>query len=410
MRDGNTGDIRLPRRSAAVLVIWLASSACEPENLTAAREQINRGGERFAEFVFPVSQEKLTIDSLLGEGRDTVIQGLVAATIDPQSLLLPPLDTFLVSAEVPPGAVDFGDIESAVRGITFNTAWTRLTMTNQSDRAFTADDLMVGVVRLTAQGEVPRENGTVVYETDGEGNPLVVVIEDPEGSGSVTFEPAQTRIFDRNAAPLVDRIVHLVLDGDRAGIVASGSGSLEGVLPPNLLVDFLSVQVDMTVSFDVTLPDTGVVFSLNGTFSGLGLSGRDSSEVLARAVGSGVTAVLMNAMPFGMELEIAIFPADTGDTDVFTLPDHVLLSVVGIEAPAVDGNGLSLASRSDSATVALDGPQLEVLLAETVTTTARIRLLPAVGAGGRGAVRAADELQADVQARLRIRSGGGGSP
>ncbi|MFQ6046675.1 MAG: hypothetical protein ACE5PT_10035, partial [Gemmatimonadales bacterium] len=75
--------------NAVLLLAAAVSWACEPANITEAREQLQRGGTRLVEFSIPVAAETLTVDTLLRDldvDVDTLAGGLLGFSIDPETL------------------------------------------------------------------------------------------------------------------------------------------------------------------------------------------------------------------------------------------------------------------------------------------------------------------------------------
>jgi hypothetical protein len=85
----------------------------------------------------------------------------------------------------------------------------------------------------------------------------------------------------------------------------------------------------------------------------------------------------------------------------------VVLSTISLSSPTVNAQGFVTTSSTSTVTISLTGTQARQLAGDKFSATVRARLLPGAGAGGRGAVRATDEISLDSRARIVLRAGGG---
>jgi hypothetical protein len=310
--------------------------------------------------------------------------------------------------ELPRDNVDFDDFEDAIRGATINDATVMLTIQNEADAPATSDDLSIGIVRLDAFGRAPRDGfGNLVYEADTSG-PILVSVVDPQQS-SVALARSSVTTLELQAAPLVNRLVELVLDDHRVALVAAGVVDVgDGAQSVISRGDQVRVLFDLAVGLDLTVPDSGVTFTRNSGQDGLlNLSTEDADQLADRVISASVAADVVNNTPFGVELEIAFVAGDLGEgVDVFSQPGRVVLNTVVVAAPALDAQGHVTDPATTFVELALGGTDVRQLLEERFTSALRVRLVPGSGAGGRGAVGAQDRLELDAQARIQVRAGG----
>jgi len=304
--------------------------------------------------------------------------------------------------EIPEEDIDFGDLEDAVDSSTINDATMTLEIGNGTGVQVILSDFNLGVVNLDAAGNVPRDlGGDPVFEEDDGGNPILLPIRD-------TLDAQATSTLELDAAPLLDRLVHLLLDGERAAIVASGSVVVgDGSQATLSRSDSVSVAFSTVLGLDFTIPSTGVSFSRNTTSDGLELDEEDADQLVERLDSAGVSTEVVNNTPFGLEVDIAFIEDSLADdVDVFLLTNAVILNTITLAAPTVDARGVVTTPSSASVSIALTGDQARQLSGNKFTATVRARLLPGSGGGGRGAIRATDQISLDAQARVVLRAGG----
>ena len=349
-------------------------------------------------------------------GDSAIVQTGEIPTLEVESVagLLDPTETpeLTVSIEeveeVQESDIDLGDLEDAIRESTIEYAAISLAVSNSAGALVVLSDFNLGVVTLDAVGNVPRDVfGDPVYEVDGGGNPILVTVAD-SGEATLTVATMSTTALDIDAAPLLDRLVHLLLDDKRAAIVASGSAAVgDGSQSRVTRADSVTVEMEMTVGLDLTIPLAGVTLSRNTTGDGLEFDPEDVDELVERVDSAGITTEVVNQTPFGVEIDIA-FAEDSlaDDVDVFTHPGAVVLSTITLGAPAVDAEGIVTTPSSSTVSIYLTGTQARALLGNKWSATVRARLLPGTGGAGRGAIRATDEIALNSQARVVLRSGG----
>ena len=213
-----------------------------------------------------------------------------------------------------------------------------------------------------------------------------------------------------DAALLVDKLVHLLLDDERAAIVAAGDVVVgDGTQARVNRSDSVSVIMGMAVGLDFTIPASGVSFTRNTVQDGLDMDEEDADQLIERLDSAGVVTDAENGTPFGVEVDIA-FVQDSldEDVDIFSYPGAVVLNTITLDAPSVDAQGLVTSRSTTTVSIALTGDQARQLTGQFISATVRARLLPGTGGGGRGAIRATDEIALLTQARIVLRAGGGG--
>jgi len=331
----------------------------------------------------------------------------VAGALNPT--LTPELNVSIEEVkEIPESDIDLGDLEDAIDESTIEDATISLNVSNSSGAQLALANFNLGVVTLDGAGNVPRDAfGDPVFEVDGGGNPILLAVADP-GETTLTVAALRTTSVDLNAAPLLDRLVHLLLDEKRAAIVATGSAAVgDGSQARVTRADSVTVEMEMTVGLDLTIPLAGVTFSRNTTGDGLEFDPEDADQLVERVDSAGITTDVVNQTPFGVEIDIA-FVEDSlaDDVDVFVQPGAIVLSTITLDAPTVDAQGLVTNPSFSTVPIYLTGAQTRALLGAKWSATVRARLLPGTGGAGRGAFRATDELSINAQARVVLRSGG----
>jgi hypothetical protein len=284
-------------------------------------------------------------------------------------------------------------------------------MDNELLTPITLDAYQVGVA-ITDAGGNPRRDGSnnIVFETDDLGQPLLLTIAQP-GQTQLLLPPGGTANVElTTAAPLLDRLVHLLLDDSSVALVGAGSAVVgDGVTLSRIdASDRIVIRLALLVGLDITLPDSGVVFHQTNEIDGLGLDEADAEDMANRLVAASATSGVVNGLPYGVELSIALISGDFGeDVDVFTLPGHVVLPSVVLPAAAVSATtGRVTQPSSDTVEEALTGITSRPLFGERVTVTVRIRIRPPAGSGGRGAVIPSDRVILNARATLAFTTGG----
>jgi hypothetical protein len=265
------------------------------------------------------------------------------------------------------------------------------------------------VVALTATGDVPIDPGTgePAYETDDQGAPILVPVPGPGGTVQVARNGTTELAVAMPA--LLDRVVKLLLAGERAAIVGSGT-AIAGDGQPSAVnrTDEVVVTVDLVVGVDATIPASGVDYpAQNETNDGLDLQPDDIADVIDNLlVRAFAQAEVVNGTPYELEVAIAYIEGDVGTVDVFTLPGAVILDPVRLAAPEVSADGRVVAPVVDTVEVAVAAAEAEPLLTATYTTTLRTRLFPGPGGGGRAALGADDRAVVRSSVVLEVKRGG----
>lgn len=312
--------------------------------------------------------------------------------------------------EIPPSSVDaLGKFKDVVRDVTIETAIGNLRFRNGAAAPVDLTGFEVGVVALTPTGAIPRDpvTGAPIYETDDFGDPIVVPVPGPGQSlvigrlGEVTASVAM--------AELVDRMVHLLLDGRRSAIVGEGTAVVgdgqESYLRWN---DSVAVDVDVVAGLDVTIPEAGVAYPpQNEVNEGLDLKPEDVADVLDNLLmRAAASAEVHNGTPYELEVVIAYVEGDFGETDVTTLPGVVVLPAVRVTAPAVSADGRVLTPVVDTVEVAVSPADVEPLLKAAYTTTLKVRLFAGDGGAGRAALGVDDRAIVKATVIADVKRGG----
>ncbi len=412
-----------PRLLLVATGVALAVTACEPASITEARDQLARGEERLAAYVLPVAADTITVFEILDDFLDTdpvtLADDVLAFAADEQlytvgtglaiggqsGVLDPTVLNFVTRQwrEVTKGSLNLGEFDSAARDATINRALTALFVDNDADAPLALDNFNLGVVRLDATGQ-PLEDGggNLLYETDG-GTPILVPVADPGGS-TWTVGRTSARVDTLTAPRLIDRLVDLLLDDVRAalvgeGTVAVGDGTVGTVTP----TDQLRITVTPIIGLDFTIPQSGVSFDSTTTEEGLNWSDKwinDAAELVDTAV---ITLEVENGTPFGLEVNTAVVEGSFIG-DVFAVPGAVLIEPLSVGPAEVDANGLVTAVTTEADSARLVGDDIRPFLDSLFTAGVDVQLFPTVG--GRGAIRAQDQVVVRSSVRVLVRSGG----
>jgi hypothetical protein len=315
------------------------------------------------------------------------------------------------SQEIDSAAVDFGDLSDAIKGSTINTAVADLTVRNATQTPFALSSFTLGVVTLTPTGQIPRDGlGNPVYETDVPGGaPILIPVTDP-GQATLSVGRTATKAVTLAVGPLVDRVVHLLLDGKRAAVIAAGTVTAgDGQTSRLQRADSIPMDIGLLVGLDVTLPDTGVEFTTENSYQeGLKLKNQsDIDDFVSHIVSAAATAVVQNGTAFGVQVELAYVADSVASGDVFQQSNVVLLAPVSVAASQVDANGRVVQAAIDTTGLVLTGDQLRPLLGERFTAALRVRLLPGEGGGGRSALGATDRIIVRAGVNAAVERGGG---
>ena len=310
--------------------------------------------------------------------------------------------------------LNFDELEDAIDQSTLNSATIALTVVNSADIPLVLDSMTIGAVRLDAGGQLMRDGGgNLIFETDAGGNPILITIADP-GQTRLAIPRAQgttpgTASVSVQAAPLVDRITHILLADERVAFVASGTAEAsDGSSGRIVSGDSVAVQYSVVVGLDFTIPLTGIEFDVpNEVSDGVDLDSAEVEDIVDRIVSVGGVARVENFTAFGVEVRAAFVPNSLADSvDVFVQPGGFALDPIVASGPAVDANGVPQGSTIDSVGVNITPQEARVLLGDSFTAGLRIRLLPGTGGGGRGVIRPNDRIVVSAGLTIRVERGG----
>jgi len=347
-------------------------------------------------------------DAVVVDGGGSLVIESVAGRLDPA--LTPELTVSMEEFnEVERSSVDFGDLEDAVRGSRINDATAQIAIRNSALTPLKLSNVRLGVVRLDAGGQPLRDaGGRPAWERDSAtSQPILVTLAQP-GDTTLVLARASTTSLSLQFAPLVNRLVHLVLDSVRCAVVASGSAVAgDGSQSRFTRNDSAKVSLQLLVGLDITLPDTGVVFTRTEYVDGADVDPADSALVVSRLVAGSAITDVTNGTPFGISVELSIARDSVAADRIFAAPGRVDLGPIVIAASPVDAAGRVTTPATSSQSVSLSGTQAVVLLGKRFTTGVRIRLRPPPGGGLRGAIRPTDEVLLRSHASVELRAGGG---
>jgi hypothetical protein len=312
--------------------------------------------------------------------------------------------------EVPESSLDaLGDFKDLLEVVTLETAEGRLTFTNTSGTPIEISEFTVGVVALTATGGVPTDptTGDPEYEKDDQGNPLVIDVPSPGG----------TTVLERNGGAvvtvafpaLVDRVVKLLLNGERAALLGTGVATAgDGQESTLLRSDSVVVAIDVVVGVDATIPVTGAMYPPGNQINeGMGLDAEDADDVIENLlVRAAAGAEVVNETPYELEVTLAFIDGDRGATDVTTLPGAVILSPVRVAAAVVGADGRVVAPVVDTVETGIAADQIGPLLGDMYTVTVKATLFPGAGGNGRAALGVDDRAIVGSTVILDLKRGG----
>lgn len=332
-------------------------------------------------------------------GSGSVTVGRLAGRLDPATT--PELRIAVEeSQEIEKAGLDFGDLEDIVEAITLNDAIATVTLTSTAGTPLVLPNASLRLVQLTAAGALARDaGGNLAYERDATGAPISVPIAAPGqsvlavGRGSVA-SPATTTVA-LQAAPLVTRVAHLLFGAApaRVAVVATGTADAGDGAPSTLTsTDSLAVRMAMRIAMDLTIPDSGVVFTRTDSADGAKLGPKDSADAVRHLDSARVTLTVANGAPFRITVTPAFVGRDLPSGDVFGAAGAVVLAGLDLPAATVNANGTVASPTTGSVSVALTGEQAAGLLSRRVNVSVRVRLKPPTGSGGRGALRPSDRL------------------
>ncbi len=312
--------------------------------------------------------------------------------------------------EISSNSFDLGDLKDAVKQATLNDAKIQLSVVNSSGAPLKLSSFKLGVVELTAAGQLPRDGlGNIVYQTDAQGAITVAVVDSPSVT-TFTIPRNTTNSLTLQTARLLDRVIDLALDNKRAAVVGSGSVVVgDGAQSIITSTDSVSLRLGLTVALDFTVPAAGITFSKTSVTDGADLGTQDANQIASRVDTASATAIVQNGTPFGVQVLIAMvpdsLPASVTADSVFKMSNRVELGPVSLVAAAVDAQGRVTTPVLDTAKVSITGTQSRVLLGSKLTAAIRVTLLPS-GTNTRGAIRTTDKVILRASGSVQLKSGG----
>ncbi|MCH8936806.1 MAG: hypothetical protein IIB90_13865 [Gemmatimonadetes bacterium] len=379
-------------------------------------DSVNANGATFIRFAEVIPSVSFGGGCVPGSGSqvstDVTFRPMTLVSVDLENLS----ESFSVeeAEELNRSDLNFDELEDAIDQSTLNSATIALTVVNSADIPLVLDNFTIGAVRLDAGGQLMRDGGgNLIFESDAGGNPILITIADP-GQTRLAIPRAQgttpgTASVSVQAAPLVDRITHILLADERVAFVASGTAEAsDGSSGRIVLGDSVIVNYDVVVGLDFTIPLAGIEFDVpNAISDGVDLDSAEVEDIVDRIVSVGGVARVENFTAFGVEVRAAFAPDSLADSvDVFVQPGGFALAPIVVSGPAVDANGVPTGSTTDSVAVSITSQEARVLLGDSFTAGVRIRLLPGTGGGGRGVIRPNDMIVVSAGLTILVRRGG----
>lgn len=352
----------------------------------------------------------LTTNAEVVDGTGSLVIQAVAGRLDPT--LTPELNVAVEEyEEIQKSQLNFGDLQDAVKGARINDATGALTIRNTAQTPLALSSVTLGVAQIDASGALRRDGlGHPVYERDSTTNQPILVTLAPSGQTRLNVPRAGSATLSLQMAPLVDRLVHLLLNNVRAAVVAAGTAVAgDGSQSRITRNDSAGVKLQLIVAMDISLPDSGIVFTRTEyNKKGAALSDADSASLGNRLASAAAVTDVVNGTPFAMTVDVAIVGDSVpSTTDVFALPGRVNLGPITVAGSPVDATGRVTQPATSSQTVSLTGNDARPLLGQWLTTGVRIRLRPPPGGTGRGALRTTDQLLVKSHATVVLNAGGG---
>ncbi len=285
---------------------------------------------------------------------------------------------------------EFDELEDAINQSTLNSATIAMTVINTADAPVVLNNVIIGAVQFDrVTGLLMRDGGgNLIFETDAGGAPIQVRVADV-GQTTLAVPRNGTTSVSVQAAELVDRVTHLLLDGDSVAFVASGTADANDGSSGRIVIgDMVDVQYSVIVGLDFTMPLTGIQFNVDNTVTnGVGLDTAEINDIEARIVSAGGIARVENFTSFGVQVTVAFAP-DSLDpaVDVFTQPGGFQLTPITVSGPAVDPAGIPQGSTVDSVGISITPGEARVLLGPKLTAGIRLQILPVTGGNGRGVI------------------------
>lgn len=373
-----------------------------------------QGSVTWASGVIPAGQGD---DALTQTGTGNIVVRRLVGTLDPA--VTPELNVAVEETEEIDIDVDsvFGDIADALEDARLNDVVMGLTVRNGLGTKLTFSNFTLGVVELTAAGAVPRDgSGNPVFETDSLGNLIQFAIVD---TGLTTLTVAArsgatptVKTVAFQAAPVMDRVIDLLLQDKRAGLVAVGTataGDATAGVSNVSRTDSVSLTLGTTVALDITVPTSGVTFGATEVQEGVDLDSADANQISIRVVSASARSVVTNQTPFGVQVLIALVPDSQPpgvDADsIFRMSNRVELGPVDLSPAQVDSKGRVTQAVTDTVSVSMTGPQSLLLFGPKFTSAVRVTLFPNPTASGRGAILPTDRVTLSAGASVTIRMG-----
>jgi len=377
----------------------------------AVMETVNLNGASFVQFVEIIPSATFAVGCTVTGGNVSTSIAFTQATLASVDLdNLSESFTIEEAEELQRTAFEFDELEDAINQSTLNSATIDIIVTNTADAPVVLNDVTIGAVQLDAAGMLKRDStraDSLDFETDGSGTPIQVRIADA-GQTTLAVPRNGTTSVSVPAAALVDRVTHLLLDGDRVAFVATGSADADDGSSGRIVMgDSVIMGYTVTVGLDFTIPVAGIQFDVDNTVTnGVELDTAEIDDIVARIVSIGGVARVENFTAFGVEVSAALAP-DSLDAavDVFTQPGGFQLTPITVSAPAVSAAGVPLGSSIDSVSVSITAQEARVILGDKFTAGIRLRLLPGTGGSGRGAIRPNDKIVVTAAVNISIQRG-----
>jgi len=349
-------------------------------------------------------------DAVVVDGGGSLTVQSLAGRLDPAKT--PELTVAVEeSNEITKDQVNFGDFEDVIRGVKLNDATAAIAITNQAQTPLVLSNMKLGVVRLNASGVLLRDvSGNPAYERDSTTNLPILIALAPAGQTTLSLARGATTPLTLQMGPLVDRLVHLLLDSTRAAVVAAGTAIAGDGSPSRMTrADSAKVGLQLTVGLDLTVPDAGVVFTRTEYTGGADVeSASDRATIIERLVAATAITDVVNGTPFAATVYLAIVADSVADTlDLFVAPGRVQLGPIYVAGSPVNASGRVTTAGSSSQSLTLGPADVPPLLGEKLTVQVRIRLRPPPGGGRRGVIGATDRVIVRSHVAVEARAGGG---
>ena len=397
---------------AGLLVALLVGStgvACQPDSITGARDRLGGEEARTVTYRLPLAQEEYGAMTFLEDVRTVVLDGgLIAVPVLPDTIRAivggalrdSGRADLAVAESLDPAALDLGELADVVAASGLRTAPIELAFAHTSAAPLRLVSPELALIRTDPGGRPVRDgSGDLVVETDSTGRPLTVPVAD-----TVRIAPGERVELEPDGSRIVDRLAERLVDGETAAVGLVGA--VEVPAGQRTLVDAddaLSLAHRALAGLDLVLPDSGVVVQRQEIGDGLGFSEGDARQVQERVVEAGGRVVAENPIPFRIRVALAYVEGDRRGEEVFGADDRVVL-----DSLEVGGNADTGAVNTDTISLSVTGDELRPLLRDTFTAAVRIRLLPARGTAGRGALKVEDLVDLDARVFMDVRAGDGG--